>query len=60
MFLNYDILNEGKIAVNRSENKKPGFSEGKNPKPFLPGQKFPGSKALKSQSCGNSNWQKLR
>jgi len=60
MFLNVDILNEGKIAFAQTKKVKPGHSEGKNPKLFVAETKLSGCKSTKSQSCVNSNWQKLR
>jgi len=60
MFLIQDILNEGKVAVSQAKKAKPRHSEGKNPRSFMAETKLAGCKSTKSQSCGNSNWQKLR
>lgn len=60
MFLNADILNEGNITANKSKSIKTLHSEGKSPKCCLAETKLPGYKSVKSQSCVNSNWQKLR
>ena len=60
MFLIVDILNEGKVAVSQAKRVKPRLSEGKNPRSFMAESKLPGCKSTKSQSCVNSNWQKLR
>jgi hypothetical protein len=60
MFLNADILNEGAITANKTKSINPGHSEGKNPKSFLVETKLSDCSSTKSQSCVNSNWQKLR
>ncbi len=60
MFLVQDILNEGKVSAKKPQGIKPVHSEGKNPKSSLGYTKLPEYKSTKSQSCVNSNWQKLR
>ena len=60
MFLIVDILNEGKFAGNYTKRVKKGLSEGKNPKSFMAETKLSACNSTKSQSCVNSNWQKLR
>lgn len=60
MFLNTDILNEGKNTVSKSKDLSTLHSEGKSPKCCLDETKLPGYQSLKTQSCVNSNWQKLR
>lgn len=60
MFLNTDILNEGTITVGKSKGLSPLHSEGKSPKCCLAETKLPGYQSVKTQSCVNSNWQKLR
>ena len=60
MFLIVDILNEGKTTAVKTKRIKTVYSEGKNPKSFIAETKLPGCKSKKSQSCVNSNWQRLR
>ena len=60
MFLETDILNEGKAVTNSAKTAKIRHSEGKSPKPCLIDAKQSGYKSAKSQACVNSNWQKLR
>lgn len=60
MFLIVDILNEGKTAAVKAKLIKTLHSEGKSPRSFIAETKLPGCKSKKSQSCVNSNWQKLR
>jgi hypothetical protein len=60
MFLNAELLNEGKVVTNNAKIRKPRHSEGKNPKVHFVDSKLPGSKSSKSHACVNSNWQKLR
>jgi hypothetical protein len=60
MFLNTELLNEGKVVNNNARITKPRHSEGKSPKSYLVEAKLPGHKSTKSQACVNSNWQKLR
>jgi hypothetical protein len=60
MFLIVDILNEGKTIVNKEKITKTLHSEGKSPRTFIAETKLRGNSLTKSQSCVNSNWQKLR
>jgi hypothetical protein len=60
MFLITDKLNEGKISATKISKTKRLYSEGKSPKSIVTEAKLPGWKSVKSQSCVNSNWQKLR
>ena len=60
MFLISDTLNEGKVATKQTKRVKKGLSEGKNPKSFIAKTKLSACNLTKSQSCVNSNWQKLR
>ena len=60
MFLIVDVLNEGKTIVNKAKSTKTLHSEGKGPKTFIAEEKLRGNSSTKSQSCVNSNWQKLR
>jgi hypothetical protein len=60
MFLETDILNEGKAVTNSANLSKTRLSEGKNPKSALFDTKSAGCKSTKTQACVNSNWQKLR
>ena len=60
MFLNAELLNEGKVVTNNAKIRKPRHSEGKGPKIYFVDSKLPGCKSSKSQACVNSNWQKLR
>ncbi len=60
MFINSEILNEGRNAAVKVKSVKPGHSEGKNPKTVITETKLSSVKSIKSQSYVNSNWQKLR
>jgi len=60
MFLEADILNEGKVVTNNTKTAKIRHSEGKSPKSYSIDVKQSGNKSTKSQACVNSNWEKLR
>jgi hypothetical protein len=60
MFLNTEILNEGKVVINNAKIIKSRHSEGKNPKSGISNAKLPVCKSTKTQACVNSNWQKMR
>ena len=60
MFLESDLLNDGKVATNVVKRTKTRFSEGKNPKSYLTDVKSSVSKTSKAHACVNANWQKLR
>jgi hypothetical protein len=60
MFLNAELLNEGRVVTNGTKVIKTRHSEGKNPKSYLIDAKLSGCKPTKSHACVNSNWQKLR
>jgi len=60
MFLEADILNEGKVVNNNAKITKTRHSEGKSPKSYFIDAKLSGCKSTKSQACVNSNWEKLR
>jgi hypothetical protein len=60
MFLNTDILNEGKNTVRKSKGLNMLHSEGKSPKCCLAETKLPDLNSVKTQAWVNSNWQKLR
>lgn len=60
MFLNTELLNEGKVVTNNSKIIKLRHSEGKSPKIHYLEAKLPECKSIKTQACVNSNWQKLR
>ena len=60
MFLNTELLNEGKHTINKRRGFNTLHSEGKSPKCCLAETKLPETASVKTQSCVNSSWQKLR
>ena len=60
MFINTEILNEGRTASVKAKGIKQAHSEGKNPKSLIVETKLSSVESIKSFSCVNSNWQKLR
>jgi hypothetical protein len=60
MFLNSELLNEGKRTINKQRGLKTLHSEGKSPRCCLAETRLPDNASVKSQSYVNSNWQKLR